>query len=218
MKNGSFIIYIYIFIISNYKIICYTIIIVGDDDMQKEIKIVGIAGSLRKGSFNKNSLMAAKELLPEGSNLEIVDISNLPFFNEDVESVDVPKEVVAFKNKLEMADAILIATPEYNYSIPGVLKNLLDWLSRPLIQYDFQGPSAVHEKKVTISGVAGGSAAANVRKQLAVLLPFIRMNLIGGEGTGVSLTAESFRTDELQLDDEVKFLLNKQVEEFLNEI
>ena len=94
------------------------------------MKIIGITGSLRVKSYNMAALRAAAEILPEGANLEIVDLSPIPFFNEDVEAEGVPQVIVDFKEKLAAADAILISTPEYNYSIPPVLKNALDWASR----------------------------------------------------------------------------------------
>lgn len=90
--------------------------------MNKIISIIGFTGSLRRNSYNRAALNAAKELLPEGASLEIVDISLIPFFNEDLESEETPQAVVDFKKKLAAADAILISTPEYNYSIPPVLK------------------------------------------------------------------------------------------------
>lgn len=98
--------------------------------MDKKINIIGFTGSLRRKSYNMAALKAAKELLPEGVDMEIEDLSHIPFFNEDLEAEGVPQMVVDFKKKIVKADAILIATPEYNYSIPPVLKNALDWASR----------------------------------------------------------------------------------------
>lgn len=98
--------------------------------MDGKINIIGFTGSLRRNSYNRAALQAAKELLPEGVNLEIEDLSSIPFFNEDLEAEGIPQVVVDFKQKIANADAILIATPEYNYSIPPVLKNALDWASR----------------------------------------------------------------------------------------
>ena len=94
------------------------------------IKILGFTGSLRRKSYNMAALRAAKGLLPEGAELEIADLSKLPFFNEDVEAEGTPGVVDDFKGKIANADALLIATPEYNFSIPPVLKNALDWASR----------------------------------------------------------------------------------------
>jgi chromate reductase, NAD(P)H dehydrogenase (quinone) len=108
----------------------------------KKIRIVGIAGSLRKNSYNAAALRATREFLPENVTMETVEIGDLPFFNEDVESAGLPASVVAFKAKLAAADALLIATPEYNYGIPPILKNAIDWASR--------GESAVYGKPVGI--------------------------------------------------------------------
>jgi len=94
------------------------------------VQILGFTGSLRKGSYNMAALRAARELLPEGAALEIADLSAIPFFNEDLEAEGVPEAVSDFKEKIAGADALLIATPEYNFSIPPVLKNALDWASR----------------------------------------------------------------------------------------
>lgn len=96
----------------------------------KVIRIVGLAGSLKGKSYNKAALRAAKTLLPEKTELEIIDLKDIPFFNEDLEAQGIPEVVAEFKEKLSKADAILISTPEYNFSIPPVLKNALDWASR----------------------------------------------------------------------------------------
>lgn len=98
--------------------------------MPENIKILGFTGSLRIKSYNMAALRAATELLPEGADMEIFDLSQIPFFDEDLESEGVPQVIVDFKEKLAVTDAILISTPEYNYSIPPVLKNALDWASR----------------------------------------------------------------------------------------
>jgi len=94
------------------------------------IKILGFAGSLRRGSFNKTLLRAAAELAPPDIELETFDLEGIPPFNQDMEN-DPPEKVRQFKQKIREADALLIATPENNYSIPGVLKNAIDWASRP---------------------------------------------------------------------------------------
>jgi chromate reductase, NAD(P)H dehydrogenase (quinone) len=97
--------------------------------METKLKILGFAGSLRAGSYNRALLRAATELLPDDETLEIFDINGIPPFNQDLE-MDMPAKVKEFKSKIRGADAILIATPEYNYSIPGVLKNAIDFASR----------------------------------------------------------------------------------------
>src|SRR2546423_14507618 len=95
-----------------------------------EVNILGIAGSLRRGSYNRGMLRAARLLAPEGARVEIFDLHGIPVYNED-EAVEFPARVVELKEKIRAADAVLFATPEYNYSIPGGLKNAIDWASRP---------------------------------------------------------------------------------------
>ena len=119
--------------------------------MQKKVQIFGFAGSLRKESYNKSLLRAALELLPEDAELEIFDLEGIPPFNQDLENNPVEK-VKEFKLKIKAADAVLIATPEYNYSIPGVLKNAIDCASRPY------GDNAFEHKPVAIMGASSGMA------------------------------------------------------------
>ncbi|HET6516161.1 MAG TPA: NAD(P)H-dependent oxidoreductase [Thermodesulfovibrionales bacterium] len=118
--------------------------------MGKVFKILGFAGSLRRDSFNKALLRAARELVPENVELEIFDLEGIPPFNQDLEQEPVEK-VKEFKAKIRDADAILIATPEYNYSIPGVLKNAMDCASRPY------GDNAFAHKPVAVMGASVGT-------------------------------------------------------------
>jgi len=106
--------------------------------MNDVIKIFGFAGSLRKGSYNKAILRAALELVPDDAELETFDLEGIPPFNQDQDK-DPPAKVKEFKSGIRAADAILIATPEHNYSIPGVLKNAIDWASRPYAENAFDG-------------------------------------------------------------------------------
>ena len=152
------------------------------------IHILGFAGSLREGSYNRAALRAAQELLPEGVTLEIFDLSPIPLFNEDVEKEGFPEPVQAFKERIAAADALLIATPEYNYSIPGVLKNALDWASRP------PGQSPLNDKPVAIMGASAGyfgTARAQYHlRQVLVCLDMAVMNvpevMVGGVHTKVT--------------------------------
>jgi NAD(P)H-dependent FMN reductase len=93
--------------------------------------IVGFAGSLRSASYNAALLREAQRAAPPGGTLEIVSVSDIPLYNYDVEVSDFPQAVGALKNRIASADGLLIASPEYNNSIPGVAKNVIDWLSRP---------------------------------------------------------------------------------------
>jgi chromate reductase len=119
--------------------------------MERTVNILGFAGSLRKGSYNKALLRAALELVPKGARLEVFDLDGIPPFNQDLENQPSEK-LKEFKAKIRAADAILIATPEYNYSIPGVLKNAIDSASRPY------GDNAFEHKPVAIMGASVGMA------------------------------------------------------------
>ncbi|MBW2529313.1 MAG: NAD(P)H-dependent oxidoreductase [Deltaproteobacteria bacterium] len=100
----------------------------------KPLRILGIAGSLREASLNRAALRAASSLAPEGSVIESFDLSTIPLYNGDLDVEGGPDPVRDFKGRIADADGLLIVTPEYNYSIPGVLKNALDWASRPAYQ------------------------------------------------------------------------------------
>ncbi len=133
------------------------------------VRTLGISGSLRKGSYNTAALHAAKELLPDGMTLEIADISALPLYNEDVRQAGYPPPVQKFREQLAAADAILFATPEYNYSVPGVLKNAIDWGSRPPDQ-PFNG------KPVAIMGASPGlSGTVRAQYHLRQMCVFLNM-------------------------------------------
>lgn len=115
-----------------------------------KIKVLGIAGSLRKGSYNRALLHTAQEAAPDEMEIHIFDLLDIPLYNADVESQGLPEPVSAFKQAIQNAHGLLIATPEYNYSIPGVLKNALDWASRP------PGQSPLNNKPVALMGASMG--------------------------------------------------------------
>src|SRR5258706_258147 len=138
--------------------------------MDNELKILGIAGSLRKGSFNKAALRSAVSLTPSNVTLETFDISSFPLFNQDDEK-NPPEVIRQFKEKIRASDAILFATPEYNYSIPGVLKNAIDWASRPY------GDSAWDGKPVAIMGISPGRfGTARAQYHLRQVFVFLNMH------------------------------------------
>ncbi|MDO5088222.1 MAG: NADPH-dependent FMN reductase [Leptotrichiaceae bacterium] len=174
-----------------------------------------IIGSLREKSFNSTVAKYVEKIVEDRADVEFLEYSKLPYMNQDME-FPTPEEVAKVREKVSSADGIWIFTPEYNYNIPGVLKNLLDWLSRPLKPFAFQEPTAISGKFVTISGAAGKSAAAGARESLAKLLGFIRAEVIDEIGTGISVPAEAFQTNELELSEENKEALKKQAEKFLN--
>ena len=180
-------------------------------------KVLLIVGSLRKESFNLQLAKLAEEMLKDKVQVSILYYADLPFMNQDIE-FPTPESVARARQEVLAADGIWIFSPEYNYQIPGVLKNLLDWLSRPLAPNDWERGSAVKGKPVTISGVAGRSGAAGVRKHLSALLEVMSMKLIGGMGTGISADAESFATNKLHLSEENHAALQAQAELFLSQI
>ncbi len=141
--------------------------------MASRLSILGFAGSLRQGSYNKAILRAAQEMLGEEAQLEIFDLEGLPLFNQDFENQPTEK-VKAFKAAICAADALLIATPEYNYSMPGVLKNALDVASRPYGDNPFDG------KPVAIMGASpglfGGARAQYHLRQSCIFLNMYPLN------------------------------------------
>jgi chromate reductase len=122
--------------------------------MENNTRILGFAGSLRKGSFNKMLLQTALDVEPEGMDIEIFDLEGIPPFNQDLEN-NQHEKVKEFKSKIGNADGLLIATPEYNYSIPGVLKNAIDAASRPYGTSPFEGkPVAIMGASIGMIGTA----------------------------------------------------------------
>jgi chromate reductase len=132
------------------------------------VHILGISGSLRKQSFNTASLRASMSLLPPGVSMEIFDISAIPLYNEELYEQGFPAPVQLMRDKIAAADALLFATPEYNYSIPGVLKNAIDWASRPPAQ-PFDG------KPIAMMGASPG-ALGTARSQYHLRQVFIYLN------------------------------------------
>jgi len=117
------------------------------------IKVVGIAGSLREGSYNRKLIRAAQELAPPNLTIEPFDLRGVPFYDGDLEERGDPPEVQALKEAIRGADALLLATPEYNAGIPAPLKNAIDWASRSPEGYR---KSAISGKTVAIIGGGGG--------------------------------------------------------------
>jgi chromate reductase len=142
----------------------------GERKMADKISILGFAGSLRERSFNKAILQAAVEMVPKGMEIEIFDLEGIPPFNQDVEK-EPPIKIKEFKTKIRAADGILIATPEYNYSIPGVLKNAIDWASRPY------GDNAFKDKPVGVMGASVGMLGT-ARAQYHLRQSFVFLNMI----------------------------------------
>jgi chromate reductase len=154
--------------------------------MNTLFRILGIAGSLRQGSYNRAALRAAERLVPEGARLDIFDLAGIPPFNQDDER-NPPARVVELKRSIRAADAILLATPEYNYSIPGVLKNAIDWASRPYGDNSWDG------KPVAVMGAsAGGLGTARAQYHLRQVFVFLNMHAVNKPEVMISGAAERF--------------------------
>ena len=177
-------------------------------------KIVFIVGSLRKNSFNKSLAENAAAIIKDRAEVSFLSYSELPYMNQDIE-FPAPEAVKKVREEVMSADGIWIFSPEYNFNIPGVLKNLLDWLSRPLIENDSERISAVTGLPVTLSGAGGRSGAANAKKRLSELTVFMKMKHMEGEEVSISLTPEEFASDILYLDSDRKRKLEDQTERFL---
>ena len=154
-----------------------------------EITFLGIVGSLRKDSYNRFALNAARELVPEGVVLELIDLQGIPVFNQD-EEMALPAAVVEFKRRILAADAILFATPEYNYSVPGALKNAIDWASRPF------GESAWTGKPAALMGASPGSlGTARAQYHLRQILVAFDMPVVNRPEVMIANAAQRFDQD-----------------------
>jgi chromate reductase len=137
------------------------------------IKILGIAGSLRKASYNRAALRAARDLVPAGATLETFELDPIPIFNAELERTP-PPAVAELKARVRAVDALLFATPEYNFSVPGVLKNAIDWGSRPLGDSAWTGKPAAIMSAAT--GMLGGARAQYHLRQTFVFLDMHPVN------------------------------------------
>jgi len=159
------------------------------------LRILGISGSSRRGSFNTALLKEAGTMLPDGVALEVFDVSSFPLFSEDLESSPPPK-VVEFKKKVKEADAVLFATPEFNYSISAVLKNAIEWGNRPSEEDVWDGKPAAIVSAST--AVRGGARAQLALRQIMVDL---NMHPINAPQLYVGKAREAFDA-EMRLTDE----------------
>jgi chromate reductase, NAD(P)H dehydrogenase (quinone) len=171
------------------------------------MKILGISGSVRNGSFNRGLLRAAQDVAPEGVEIEIYDIEDIQAYNADVDRVEPPAEVQAFKAAIADADALLIACPEYNGSFSGVLKNALDWASRPLASTPLMG------KPAAMVGASGGPSGT-ARAQAALLPVLMACGVITMPKPGVMVrnSASLFDEDINLTDQDTRDRIRQQVE------
>lgn len=164
----------------------------------EKIRVLGFSGSLRKASHNTGALQAALELVPAEMELEIFNIAPIPLYNHDVsEQEGFPLAVEEFRQKIAAAAALLIVTPEYNYSIPGVLKNAIDWASRPPNQ-PFNG------KPVAIMGAGAGFGTARAQYHLRQVCFYLNMFPLNKPEVMIQRTWEKFDADGRLTDEETR--------------
>jgi chromate reductase len=174
-----------------------------------DFSILGILGSLRKASFNRHALVAAQALVPAGAALEIFELEGIPPFNQDQEK-QPPTRVTELKAKVRAADAILFATPEYNYSIPGVLKNAIDWASRPY------GDNAWQGKPVAVMGASVGILGrARAQYHLRQYFVFLNMYPVNQPEVLIASAAQRFNERGELTDETSRELIRKLLAELM---
>jgi chromate reductase len=182
----------------------------GEHKMSKPVRILGIAGSLRRESYNLAALRAATQLVPEGASIEMFELDGIPGFNQDEEQ-NPPAKVVELKKRIRAADAILIVTPEYNYSIPGVLKNAIDWASRPY------GDSAWNGKPAAIMGASIGTiGTARAQYHLRQMMVFLNMFPINQPEVMIGNAQERFDAEGNLTDDATKEFIRQLIQNLVD--
>jgi chromate reductase, NAD(P)H dehydrogenase (quinone) len=178
--------------------------------VRRPIKILGLAGSLRRASYNRGALRAAQKLVPENASIEIFELDDIPPFNQDLEN-SLPSAVADLKEKVRSADAILFVTPEYNYSVPGVLKNAVDWASRPY------GDNAWDGKPVAIMGASvGTTGTARAQYHLRQMFVFLNMYALNRPEVMISNAAEKFGQEGNLVDEVTKEKIRELVKALMS--
>lgn len=173
--------------------------------MTKSLKVVGISGSLRKASTNTGLLRCAQAHLPPGMNLEILDISSLPFYNSDMPAESRPKALVEVLEKIGEADALVFACPEYNYSMAPALKNVIDWASRAPDNKLLEG------KPVSIMGAGGGMGSSRSQYHLRQVCVFVNLHPLNKPEVFANAFSGSFDADGNLTDQKIVDLIEAQM-------
>jgi chromate reductase len=179
--------------------------------VQDILKVLAISGSTRAGSYNRGLIRATAELAPNFVEIEEYDISDIPFYNGDVEAAGIPAPVLDLVERIRAADAVLIATPEYNYAIPGILKNSVDWVSRPSVM------NPLRHKPVAIMGASGGQFGT-VRAQLGlrqILASSIEARVMLKPEILVNHAAQKFDLDANLVDEDTRGWIEAFLESFV---
>ena len=174
--------------------------------MNHPLTILGISGSLRRASYNRGTLRAAQQLAPQGTQIEIFELDEIPLYNQDLEP-HTPADVSLLKSRVRAADAILFVTPEYNYSVPGVLKNAIDWASRPY------GDSAWEGKPVAVMGApAGTTGTARAQYHLRQTFVFLNMHPLNKPEVRIGNARQRFDDQGNLTDENTKEHIRKLLE------
>jgi len=179
----------------------------------KKIKILAIVGSLRKESYNRQLALAAKEILGDRVDFALLDYQDVPLMNEDIE-FPAPEAVKRVREEVKSADGIWFFTPEYNHFFPGVLKNLIDWLSRPNSDKE---PQVLAGKPAAISGTSPGMAGTSLAQDhLVTLISFLNMDVMNAPRLTIPYVMQQLDSDgKLALKDSYPFL-EKQANAFVD--
>ncbi len=174
----------------------------------KKIRLLGISGSLRRGSFNTALLKVAEELAPQDVGLEILDLSDLPLYNGDLEAEGDPVAVSELKRAIREADGVIFASPEYNHSFSGVIKNAIDWASRD------RGPGSLMGKPVTIVGAGGMSGTARAQMHLENVLSETGSLVMTKPGVLIANPWDKFDTEGGLADEGTRRVISDHVGKF----
>jgi chromate reductase, NAD(P)H dehydrogenase (quinone) len=174
------------------------------------LRVLGIAGSLRKASFNRRLLNAAVELAPEALSIDVFDLSGIPLYNGDLDTDALrPSPVVRLKEAIRQADGVLFVTPEYNHSVPGVLQNAIDWASRP------GGKSVLAGKPVALMGASTGAVGtARAQQQLKLVLLSTLAHVMPHPGVVVAQAAARFDGQGRLTDEPTRTFVAKFLKDF----
>ena len=176
-------------------------------------KILFIIGSLRKESFNRQLALEAEKMIGSQAEVTYLDYSDVPLINQDIEFPE-PEAVGRLRATVKEADGIWVFTPEYNFSYPGHVKNLFDWLSRPLVAGDYETPTVINGKKIALTGAGGKMATAKCREKLTELLTFLKADVMEQQ-TGIVLNLEAWTEGRMILTEEQIASLKAQTDAFL---
>lgn len=187
--------------------------IISESEESPPMKILFVCGSLRNASLNRQLACAARNILEDRADISFLDFEDVPIFSQDTE-FPTPASVQACRNAFQEADGIWFFTPEYNEQMPGGLKNLLDWMSRPVFADASQKQTALYGKKAAISGIGGHRATVGSRALLKQNLEFCKAQVLE-DSEGFSMSKQDEKTSQLEITLEMEEALKKEADAFV---